>query len=105
MNSNAEALAAAEQALELAERIGDRQAIRESDLLLAETYLHLGKLDDCAEHLQKVAEQTSDSAAEMGLAGETQRLHGLLALAQSDPSRAAQHFGRSVSIFDLLGDR
>ena len=105
MNSNAEALATAEQALELAERIGDRQAIRESDLLLAETYLHIGNLDDCAANLHKIAEQTSDSAADMGLLGEAQRLHGLLALAKSDASLAAQHFGRCVSIFDLLGDR
>src|SRR5438445_6792282 len=49
--------------------------------------------------------QVSDSAADMGLLGETQRLYGLLALARSDSSQAAQHFGRSASIFDLLGDR
>ena len=41
----------------------------------------------------------------MVLAGEAQRLLGLLALARSDASTAAQHFGRCVSIFDLLGDR
>lgn len=105
MNSSAAALAAAEQALELAERIGDRQAIWESELLLAESYLHSGDLDSCNANLQKITEQTSDSAADMGLAGDAQRLHGLLALAQSDASLAAQHFGRSVSIFDLLGDR
>ena len=105
MNATSEALLAAKQALELAKHIGDRQAISESELLLAESYLHSGDLDECALSLQKVAEQTTDSVADMGLVGEAQRLHGLLALARSDAALAAQHFGRSVSIFDLLGDR
>jgi len=105
LNASDEALVAVKQALELAQRIGDRQAICESELLLAEIDLKAGNLDSCETNLQKVAEQTSDSAADMGLAGEAQRLHGLLALARSDASLAAQHFGRSVSIFDLLGDR
>src|SRR5205807_9830219 len=105
MNACTEALAAAKQALELAEHVGDRQATCESELLLAESYLQSGNLDHCAAKLQRVTEQVSDSAADMGLVGETQRLRGLLALARSDASLAAQHFGRSVSIFDLLGDR
>jgi transcriptional regulator with GAF, ATPase, and Fis domain/Tfp pilus assembly protein PilF len=105
MNASAEALVTAKQVLELAERIGDRQAIYESELLLAECYLQSGDLDDSAAKLQNVANQTSDSAADMGLAGEAQRLYGLLAMARSQASLAAQHFGRSVSIFDLLGDR
>ncbi len=105
MNASAEAMVTARQALELAERIGDRQAICESELLLAECHLHSGDLDDCAAKLQNVADQTSDSAADMGLAGEAQRLYGLLAMARSHAPLAAQHFGRSVSIFDLLGDR
>jgi transcriptional regulator with GAF, ATPase, and Fis domain/Tfp pilus assembly protein PilF len=105
MNASAEAMVTAKQALELAERIGDRQAICESELLVAESYLHSGHLDDCATKLQHVADQTSDSAADMGLAGEAQRLYGLLAMARSNAPLAAQHFGRSVSIFDLLGDR
>ena len=105
MNLSVESLATAKRALEVAEEIGDRQAICESQLLLAENDLRSGNLDDCAAKLQKVGEQTSDSVADMGLLGEAQRLHGLLALARSDALLAAQHFGRSVSIFDLLGDR
>jgi hydrogenase-4 transcriptional activator len=105
MNVNHKALSAAKEALDLAERIGNRQATCESELLLAESYLHGGNLDSCASALQTVAEQTSESAADMVLAGEAQRLRGLLALARSDASTAAQHFGRCVSIFDLLGDR
>ena len=105
MNANGDALAAAQQALELAERIADRQAICETQLLLAESSLQDGKLDDSENYLQPVLEHTADSEADMGLAGEAQRLQGLIAMARSDPAVAAQHFGRSVSIFDLLGDR
>jgi len=105
MGENAKALATAHQALELAERIGDRQAIHESQLLLAESSLNTGNLDYCAAHLETVSEQTSDSVAELGLAGEAQRLLGLLAMARSEPAVATQHFGRCASIFDLVGDR
>jgi hydrogenase-4 transcriptional activator len=104
MGTSGEALDAAAQALELAERIGDRQATSESELLLAESYLTGGKLYEGEAQLNKAA-QSSDADPDMGLMGETQRLHGLLALARSEASLAAQHFGRSVSIFDLLGDR
>ena len=105
MNASADALATANRARELAERMGDRQATYESQLLLAESSLNSGNLDHCEANLQTVAEHTSDTAADLGLAGETQRLLGLLAMARSDPALAAQHFGRCASIFDLLGDR
>jgi len=95
----------ASRARELADRMGDRQATYESQLLLAESALNTGDIEYCAAHVAPVAEHTSDSAADLGLAGEAQRLLGLLAMAQSDPALAAQHFGRCASIFDLLGDR
>ena len=105
MNASKDALATANQALELAERIGDRQAIYESQLLLAEGSLQIGSLDACDATLQPVIEHTSDSAFDLPLAGEAQRLEGLLAMARSDATLAVQHFGRSASIFDLVGDR
>jgi hydrogenase-4 transcriptional activator len=104
-NESEEALATAGRALGFAEQIGDHRAIYESHLLLGEAYLQRADLSQCAENLQKVAEQTSESPAHLGLAGEVQRLYGLLATARSDAATAAQHFGRSISIFDLLGDR
>ena len=93
------------EAFEIAEAIGDRQAICESRLILAEANLSSGDLDNCLSELQKVTAQASDSAADMNFTGEAQRLYGKLAMAQGDPGAAAQHFGRSVSIFDMLGDR
>ncbi|HEX8458969.1 MAG TPA: sigma 54-interacting transcriptional regulator [Pyrinomonadaceae bacterium] len=105
MEEAARALDESTQALSLAERIGDRQAVCDSRLLLAEVYLRCDDPRECAAELHKVTEQTSDSAADMAVAGEAQRVHGLLALAQSDATLAIHHFGRSVSIFSILGDR
>ncbi|HYO92303.1 MAG TPA: tetratricopeptide repeat protein, partial [Pyrinomonadaceae bacterium] len=105
MNDGARALELGQQALGFAEQIGDRHAIIESHLLLAEANLACGKLAECAAELQKVTNEVTDSAMDMGFAGEAQRLAGMLSVAQQDTVLAAQHFARSVSIFDLLGDR
>jgi DNA-binding NtrC family response regulator/tetratricopeptide (TPR) repeat protein len=105
MNQNAEALATAQSVLDLAEKIGDRQAACESRLLLAQAYLECGNNDECTTNLHRLAEQITDSPADLLLAGEAQRTYGLVEMARSDAALAAQHFGRSVSIFDLLGDR
>ena len=101
----ADALATAKNALEVAEKIGDRHAICESRLLLAEASLESNSPDECNDNLKRLAELITDSPADLLLAGEAQRVHGLLEMSKSDADLAAQHFGRSVSIFDLLGDR
>ncbi|MBD0370763.1 MAG: sigma 54-interacting transcriptional regulator [Pyrinomonadaceae bacterium] len=93
------------RAFDMAERIADRQAVCDSRLLLAAVYLQQGRLDECAEELQHVTEETAESAPDLALAGEAQRLEGMLALARHDSTLAVHHFGRSVSIFDMLGDR
>jgi transcriptional regulator with PAS, ATPase and Fis domain/Tfp pilus assembly protein PilF len=95
----------ASEALSLAERIGDRQAVCDTRLLLAEVHLRRNEASDADAELQKVSEQTSDSAADLAVAGEAQRLHGLVAHALGDTTLAVHHFGRSVSIFSILGDR
>jgi transcriptional regulator with PAS, ATPase and Fis domain/Tfp pilus assembly protein PilF len=105
MNDAGAALEKGQQALHLAESIGDRQAICESRLILAEAYLLSDKPATCAEELQKVADETTDSTPDLGITGEAQRLSGLLAMAQGDTTLAAQHFARSISIFEMLGDR
>lgn len=105
MRDESAALAKGREALSLAELIGDRQAISESRLLLVETHLSAGDCENARIELQRVTEQTSESPTDLNLAGEAQRLLGKLLMAQGDPATAAQNFGRSVSIFDMLGDR
>ena len=99
------ALAKAREALTLAETIGDRQAICESRLIAAEAHLMLRDLDECNRELQRVSAETTDSATDLGFTGEAHRLNGMLNMARGDAAAAAQHFGSSVSIFDMLGDR
>ena len=105
MGRNQDALTSAKLAQKLAQSIGDRQAICESHLLVAEAFLECDNLEECNTNLQSVLALVTDSPADFHIAGEAQRLHGCLEMARSEPASAAQHFGSSVSIFDLLGDR
>ena len=105
MEDHAKALAQGEDALALALGIGDRQAICDSRLILAEANLLNGDTEKCSVQLETLAAETTESVTDLNFAGESQRLLGMLAMIQSDFSAAAQHFGSSVSIFDMLGDR
>lgn len=105
MEDESKALLNGSKALELAESIGDRQAICESRLILAEAHLRKGDQAECAAGLAQVTDETGNSATDLGFTGEAQRLAGMLSMAQSDFDSAAQHFGSSVSIFEMLGDR
>src|SRR5678816_1077985 len=99
------ALEKAKEALNLAGIIGDRQAICESRLIAAESHLLTRELDDSARELQYVTAETSEATADLNFTGEAHRLNGMLTMARGDAGSAAQHFGSSVSIFDMLGDR
>jgi DNA-binding NtrC family response regulator/tetratricopeptide (TPR) repeat protein len=95
----------AKQLFELAEEAHDPHATVESQLLLAESNLQMGDLNACAAGLEKLTEQTSDLPVAIAHSGEAHRLQGLLALKKFEPTTAAQHFGRCISMFELLGDR
>jgi len=99
------ALQTGTEALALAEHIGDRQAICESNLLLAEARLRKGETEECATLLRKVLDLIEDTVADMAIAGESQRISGLLAMERDNALLAAHHFGRSVSIYEILDDR
>ncbi len=105
MEDHAKGIANGEESLALALAIGDRQAICESRLILAEAHLQNGETEKCSAQLEKVMQETTESTTDIALSGEFQRLLGMLAVVHSDFSSAAQHFGSSVSIFDMLGDR
>ena len=101
----ANAIAKAKEALNLAELIGDRQGICESRLIAAEAYLKTHQLEDCNRELQHVTAETSEATTDLNFTGEAHRLNGMLNMVRGDAESAAQHFGSSVSIFDMLGDR
>lgn len=100
-----EAIESGEHAMTLAERIGDRQAGCESSLLLAEARLRNGEPELCAALLQKVSAGIAESSIDIAVTAELQRVSGMLALEKRDSSLAVHHFSRSVSIFEMLGDR
>jgi tetratricopeptide (TPR) repeat protein len=102
-NEARRALEHGQHALELGEEIGDRQAICESRLLLAEAHLACTEHAQCAAQLELVSGAGTDP--NLAVSGDVQRLHGMLALKQGDRTLAAHHFGRSISIFEMLGDR
>lgn len=104
MDALGEAVECGNESLALAEIIGDRQAQCESCLLLAESYLRSDQVDRCIELLKRVSEE-AESGADVAITGEAERLNGLVALKQGDATLAAQHFGRSLSIFEMLGYR
>jgi tetratricopeptide (TPR) repeat protein len=67
------ALAKAREALNLAEIIGDRQAICESRLIAAEAHLKRNELEDCNRELQHVTTETTDAAADLNFTGVLRR--------------------------------
>jgi hydrogenase-4 transcriptional activator len=99
------ALVQGNRALALAESIGDHQALCDALLLLAEAHLHNDQLDDCAERLEQLIRELADSSGDLAFVGKAQHVHGQLAMRRYEMSLAVQHFGRSLSIFELLGDR
>ena len=101
----ANALSRGHEALALAEHINDRQALCESNLLLAEAHLREGERETCSALLRKVTDLVEYTVIDMAITSETQRLSGLLAMDQGNAVLAAHHFGRSVSIYEILGDR
>jgi hydrogenase-4 transcriptional activator len=100
-----EALDMGAQVLELAQSIGDHRGICDARTLLAETRLLRGETEECAAQLTRVSEQAETTTTDLAISGELQRVQGLLALAREDAPLAVHHFGRCLSISEMLGDR
>jgi DNA-binding NtrC family response regulator/tetratricopeptide (TPR) repeat protein len=100
-----EALDEGQRVLELAESIGDHRGICDANTLLAEARLLRGELEKCAALLVRVNDEADATTTDLAISGEVQRVHGLLALAREDAPLAVHHFGRCLSISEMLGDR
>jgi DNA-binding NtrC family response regulator/tetratricopeptide (TPR) repeat protein len=100
-----EALDVGGRVLELAEGMGDHRGICDACLLVAESRLMRGETAECAALLARVSDDTDATTADLAIAGEAQRVHGLLELQREDASLAVHHFGRCLSISEMLGDR
>jgi DNA-binding NtrC family response regulator/tetratricopeptide (TPR) repeat protein len=100
-----EALDVGTRVLGLTESVGDHRGVCDSCILLAETRLLRGEADECAALLARVSEEAEVGTTDLAISGEAQRVHGLLALAREDAPLAVHHFGRCLSISEMLGDR
>jgi len=94
MEDHARVFAKANEALSLAENIGDRQAVSESRLILQKHTSAMATRKKCAAQLESLTGETTESNTDLSFAGESHRLFGMLAMDQSDFSSAAQHFGK-----------
>ena len=104
MGQHEQAIEAARQSLDYAERISNEQAAFNARLVMAEAYLRKGDLPNCAQELKKVTNETAEATFDLDVMGEAQRLNGLLALELKNYSLATHHFSRSVSIFETISD-
>ncbi|MET0647514.1 MAG: sigma 54-interacting transcriptional regulator [Pyrinomonadaceae bacterium] len=102
---NEEALDVGGRVLELTESIGDHRGICDACTLLAEARLLCGELDESGRLLARVTEEADVTTGDLAISGESQRVYGLLALAREDVALALHHFGRCLSISEMLGDR
>ena len=100
-----EALDVGTRVLELTESMGDHRGICDAGTLLAETHMLRGEVDESTALLARVSEEADATTTDLAISGESQRVHGLLALAREDAPLAVHHFGRCLSISEMLGDR
>jgi DNA-binding NtrC family response regulator/tetratricopeptide (TPR) repeat protein len=100
-----EALDMGSQGLAMAESIGDHRGICDATTLLAETRLLRGETEESAALLARVSDEADATTTDLAISGELQRVQGLLALARRDAPLAVHHFGRCLSISEMLGDR
>jgi hydrogenase-4 transcriptional activator len=96
------AIEKARETIALSERIGDKHYANMAGLVLAESYLHHGGVNDCEDTLAVIEE--SDPNSDFFVLGNIQRIRGLAALENHDPELAVHHFNRSLTIFEAAED-
>lgn len=97
-----EAIGKAQATIEICKQIGEKQMINSAGLVLAESYLHEGRLKECEFKLQKIEE--NDISADFFVLGNIQRIYGLLDGERDDTEAAAYHFNRALTIFETAED-
>ncbi len=92
----------ARQTLEICQKIGESQISNMARLVLAEVHLEQGDFADCERELAVIEE--TNPTSDFFVLGNIQRIHGLLALKESDEELAVHHFSRSLTIFETADD-
>jgi len=101
-NEFEKAIAKARETVDMAVEAGGKHYANMAGLVLAESHLQQGDVDECEDALLVIEE--SDPSADFFVLGNIQRIRGLAALADGDPELAIHHFSRGLTIFETAGD-
>jgi DNA-binding NtrC family response regulator/tetratricopeptide (TPR) repeat protein len=96
------AIAKARETIDRAAEVGDKHYAKMAGLVLAESHLQKGEVDECEDSLLVIEE--SDPTTDFFVLGNIQRIRGLAALADGDPELAVHHFSRGLTIFEAAQD-
>ncbi len=97
-----DAIARAQETIELSREMGDKHYANMAGLVLAESYLLQGGVEDCEAALQAI--EITDATSDFFVLGNIQRIRGLAALEDQDTELAIHHFNRSLTIFEAAED-
>lgn len=92
----------ASETIKLCKQIGDTHYANMAGLVLAESYVDQGLIDECDGALIQVEE--SDPSSDFFILGNIQRIRGLAALVGDDVELAVHHFSRALTIFETAED-
>ena len=96
------AITQARETIEFSHEIGDKHYANMAGLVLAESYLKQGSVEECEDALQVI--EDNDPSADFFVLGNIQRIRGLTALADGDDELAIHHFSRGLTIFEAAED-
>lgn len=96
------AIQKARETIDMSSEIGNKHYANMAGLVLAESYLGQGGIDECGKSLQAIEE--NDPSADFFVLGNIQRIRGLSALAEEDSELAVHHFSRGLTIFEAAED-
>ncbi|MBC7900924.1 MAG: tetratricopeptide repeat protein, partial [Saprospiraceae bacterium] len=97
-----EAAEKARETIDLCHKIGDKHYVNMAGLVLAESYLNEGGLDECENYLKVI--EDNDPGADFFVLGNIQRIRGLASIENGDKQLAVHHFNRSLTIFETAED-
>jgi hydrogenase-4 transcriptional activator len=98
----AEAAKNAFETIEVCRRIREKQVANMARLVLAESYLKQGRIEESEKTLGEI--EDTDPSSDFFVLGDIQRLRGLIALANFDEELALHHFNRGLTIFETADD-
>jgi hydrogenase-4 transcriptional activator len=96
------AIAKAEETIAYSKKLGDSHFANMAGLVLAESRLRQGGVEECEEALHTI--EQSDPESDFYVLGHIQRIRGLAALEDNDTELSIHHFSRGLTIFEAAED-